>query len=93
MEMKYDIESGTFTVVTNNYVKMACDMEFALYPFDTQECSLVMMSDQGVSGGMIHQGGTSIHKKIVNQSTAAGHNLAPGHRLATTGCLTVTVSF
>ena len=33
-----------FEFVYRSYVKIECDMDFTLYPFDTQDCAFAMKS-------------------------------------------------
>ena len=33
-----------FEFVYRSYVKIDCDMDYALYPFDTQDCAFAMKS-------------------------------------------------
>ena len=33
-----------FEFVYRSYIKIECDMDFTLYPFDTQDCAFAMKS-------------------------------------------------
>ena len=36
--LRYDVQTGSFLLTTTSYARVRCDMNFRLYPFDTQEC-------------------------------------------------------
>ena len=40
--LMYDIADGTFLLKTFSTVKIRCEMNFRLYPFDTQACEFKM---------------------------------------------------
>ena len=40
--LMYDIADGSFLLKTFSTVKIRCDMNFRLYPFDTQICEYKM---------------------------------------------------
>ena len=37
-DLRYDVLSGIFQLRTTSYARIRCDMDFKLYPFDTQKC-------------------------------------------------------
>ena len=40
--LMYDRQTGMFDLYTESYARINCEMEFGLYPFDTQECKFVI---------------------------------------------------
>ena len=47
-ELRYDGVKGMFQLITISYVKMHCDMNHKLYPFDTQRCDFKMRTDEDI---------------------------------------------
>ena len=47
--LMYNITDGTFLLKTKSYVKTRCDMNFRLYPFDTQTCMFRMTPAKYIS--------------------------------------------
>ena len=48
-DLKYEMGQGIFLLSTESYAKIKCDMEFALYPFDTQRCTFVLTPDKNLT--------------------------------------------
>ena len=44
--LSYDLAGGTFTLTTRSHIKISCQMDFLLYPFDTQICKFQMRPDK-----------------------------------------------
>ena len=44
--LTYDVADGTFTLTARSYIKISCEMDFLLYPFDTQICKFWMRPDK-----------------------------------------------
>ena len=42
--LRYILEDGMFDLWTESYVNINCDMDFSLYPFDTQKCDFILKS-------------------------------------------------
>ena len=42
-DLRYDIRLGEFRLSTTSYAKIRCDMDFGLYPFDTQRCTFAVI--------------------------------------------------
>ena len=40
--LRYYIEDGLFDLWTQSYANIHCEMDFSLYPFDTQSCDFAM---------------------------------------------------
>ena len=45
----YDAVYGVFELFTVSHAKIKCDMDFSLYPFDTQTCWFTMSSSTNLS--------------------------------------------
>ena len=43
-QLTYDVNNGRFYLITKSYAKIYCDMDFAMYPFDTQKCDFAMIA-------------------------------------------------
>ena len=43
-DLKYNMKDGKFELWTSTYAKISCQMDYSLYPFDTQECQFKMRS-------------------------------------------------
>ena len=48
-ELRYDIQSGTFTLSTKSYAMIECNMKFSDYPFDSQTCYFRMSAVKNAS--------------------------------------------
>ena len=48
-DLKYEMGEGIFLLSTESYAKIKCDMEFALYPFDTQRCTFTITPDKNLT--------------------------------------------
>ena len=42
--LRYYVMEGLFDLWTESYANINCDMDFALYPFDTQRCDFKLQS-------------------------------------------------
>ena len=42
--LTYDVDNGRFYLITKSYARIYCDMDFAMYPFDTQKCDFAMIA-------------------------------------------------
>ena len=42
--LRYYVREGLFDLWTESYANINCDMDFALYPFDTQRCDFKLQS-------------------------------------------------
>lgn len=42
--LKYDVRDGVFDLFTKSYAEINCEMDFSLYPFDTQTCKFFITS-------------------------------------------------
>ena len=38
-----------FLLKTKSYAKVKCDMDFGIYPFDTQKCNFVITPDKNLT--------------------------------------------
>lgn len=47
--LKYDLEDGMFSLTTVSHAKIKCEMNFWLYPFDTQTCLFRMRIDKEIN--------------------------------------------
>lgn len=47
--LKYDVSNGMFQLSFESYAKIKCQMDFALYPFDTQRCTFVITPDKNLT--------------------------------------------
>ena len=47
--LRYDVGDGTFQLSTASYVKLLCDMQFWMYPFDIQPCMVRMRTAKDMS--------------------------------------------
>ena len=47
--LKYDVRNGMFELITKSYAMMNCDMDFTLYPFDTQWCYFSMVPEKNLT--------------------------------------------
>ena len=45
-DLKYDVKTSMFELNTESYAKIKCDMDFSMYPFDSQICPFVITADQ-----------------------------------------------
>ena len=43
-QLTYDVNNGRFYLTTKSYARVYCDMDFAMYPFDTQKCKFAMIA-------------------------------------------------
>ena len=43
-DLKYDMKDGKFKLWTSTFAKISCQMDYSLYPFDSQECRFEMRS-------------------------------------------------
>ena len=43
-KLEYDIQYGTFKLVSESYARVSCDMNFNAYPFDTQICNFTIVA-------------------------------------------------
>ena len=48
-DLKYDVADGMFTLSTDSYAQMKCDMKFSLYPFDTQRCPFAITTKRNLT--------------------------------------------
>ena len=47
--LRYDVRDGIFELVTKSYARMNCQMDFSLYPFDTQRCNFYMVTEKNMT--------------------------------------------
>ena len=47
--LTYDIQNGTFKLTTLSFAKINCEMDFIIYPFDTQICQFVLLPSKNSS--------------------------------------------
>ena len=40
--LKYNVGDGMFTLSTESYAKIKCEMDFSMYPFETHNCSFLI---------------------------------------------------
>ena len=55
--LRYILEEGVFDLWTESYGNINCDMDFSLYPFDTQKCDFILRS---VTKNRSYQGGVQL---------------------------------
>ena len=48
-DLKYDMREKMFTLNTESYARIKCDMDFEMYPFDTQMCNFVIIPDKNLT--------------------------------------------
>ena len=48
-DLKYNLQDGSFELRTKSYAMIKCDMDFGLYPFDTQSCILVIYPQKNLT--------------------------------------------
>lgn len=49
MKLRYDVADGAFELTTSSVANIFCEMEFHLYPFDTQSCMLRIRTAKDMS--------------------------------------------
>ena len=54
--LRYDVAKGTFQMTIMSLVKIPCEMDFQLYPFDTQTCPFRMRTSKDISQ-QVHDAG------------------------------------
>ena len=54
-ELRYDVENGMFQLITISYVKMHCEMNHEMYPFDEQHCNFQMRTYEDISNQEKHK--------------------------------------
>merc|ERR1712117_882769 len=64
--LRYILEEGVFDLWTESYGNTNCDMDFSLYPFDTQKCDFILRS---VTKNRTYQ----VYNTIIDQSGAIDH--------------------
>ena len=47
--MKYDMREKLFSLNTESYARIKCDMDFDLYPYDTQMCNFIIVPDKNLT--------------------------------------------
>ena len=47
--LRYDIDIGLFLLIANFHVKIHCDMDFEVYPFDRQRCKFAMHTEKNTT--------------------------------------------
>ena len=52
--LQYDIGNGRFQLATKSYAKIYCNMDFTLYPFDSQKCKFAMNVMKNMTYQEIH---------------------------------------
>ena len=48
-DLKYDVRSSMFEWSTESHAKIKCDMDFSMYPFDTQRCPFMITADKNLT--------------------------------------------
>ena len=48
-QLRYYVSNGIFYLISKSYAKVHCDMDFGMYPFDTQKCNFVMVATRSLN--------------------------------------------
>lgn len=48
-DLRYNVADGKFHLRTKSYARIKCDMDFGLYPFDTQKCELIIFPKKNLT--------------------------------------------
>ena len=48
-QLRYYVSNGMFYLISKSYAKVHCDMDFKMYPFDTQKCNFVVVATRSLN--------------------------------------------